>query len=333
MRTRILPVLIALALPPTADSLNAQDALRTGPKVRIAVMEPYWDPGVLQSNWAYGGNAPSIYASQQQTFARGLNEMMIAELLETGRFIVLERKELEDILAEQDLQFSGAVNPETASNAGRLLGAQFLIRPTITEYSYAQEGDQKGGSLTLPSSVPVAGGFQIGGGGTKIVASLTIDARIYEVETGQITSSVKGEAEADRKMKTWSLDTQYFDYQSTDFENTPLGEATREAVTQVVAAIVADLGDRPWEGRVVMVQGGQVYVNSGEAGGLRVGDVLTVFRPGEELVDPATGLKLGQVEERLGQLKITSVQEKYSIASPLGGFLCERNDLLRFGTH
>ncbi len=100
MRTRILPVLIALALPPTADSLNAQDAQRTGLKVRIAVMEPYWDPGVLQSNWAYGGNAPSVYTSQQQTFARGLNEMMIAELLETRRFIVLERKELEDILAE-----------------------------------------------------------------------------------------------------------------------------------------------------------------------------------------------------------------------------------------
>lgn len=328
MRLFALSLVVSLASPLALADLQAQE--RHGPKVRVAVMEPEWDPGVLQSNWSYGGNAPSMYVEQQQTFARGLNEMMISALLETDRFIVVERKELDDILAEQDLQFSGAVNPETASQAGRLLGAQFLIRPTITEYSYGKEGDRKGGAVTLPDDIPVAGGVRLGGGGTKIVATLTLDSRIYEVETGQITSSVKGDAEADRKMKSFSLDSRYFDYGSTDFQNTPLGEATREAVNEVVDAIVAELGDAPWQGRVVTVDGGQVYINTGANGGLQVGDRLAVFRPGKELVDPATGLKLGQTEERLGELRITSVQDKFSIAQPVGSFTCERNDIIRF---
>ncbi len=328
MRLLALSIIVALAPQLALSSLEAQE--RTGPKVRVAIMEPEWDPGVIQTNWAYGGNSPDMYLQQQQTFARGLNEMMIAALLETDRFILVERKELDDIMAEQDLQFSGAVNPETASNAGRLLGAQFLIRPMITEYSYGQEGDKKGGAVTLPSNVPAVGGLKLGGGKTKIIASLTIDSRIYEVETGQITASVKGEAEADRSMSSWSLDTDYFDFHNTEFDNTPLGEATREAVGQSAAAIAAELGDVPWAGRVVMVKDGQVYINVGSNGGLRVGDVLTVSRPGEELVDPATGLKLGVTEQTLGQLTISSIQEKFSIAAAASSFTCERNDIIRF---
>ncbi len=301
-----------------------------GPKIRVAVMEPEWDPGVLQSSSAFGGNSPSAFTEQRQTFARGLNEMMIARLLETGRFIVVERKDLDDVLAEQELQYSGAVNPETAANAGRIVGAQFLIRPAITEFSYGEEGGTKGGAVRVPGDVPVAGGVRIGGGKSKITATLTIDSRIYEVETGQITSSVKGEASAERSMTAVDLDTDVFDYNSSSFDNTPLGEATRAAVDQVVSNIMAELGNRPWQGRVVTVRDGKVYINAGEESGIESGDVFEVFRPGEELIDPETGLNLGQVEEKLGRLQVTSVQEKFSIATPSGSFTCQRNDIVRF---
>ena len=51
-----------------------------------------------------------------------------------------------------------------------------------------------------------------------------------------------------------------------------------------------------------------------------------------ELVDPETGLNLGQIEEKLGQLEVTSVDEKFSIARQIGEFACERSDLVRFVT-
>jgi len=327
MRALAFTLLTVFAIPFAADVATAQSK---GPKLRIAVMEPEWDDGVVQSSWSYGGNSPDVYVRQRQTFARGLNEMMIAELLNSDRFIVVERKALEDVLAEQNLQYSGAVNPETAVEAGRLVGAQYFIRPTITEYSYGEEGGTKGGAVKVPVDVPVAGGIRIGGGKAKIIATLTIDSRIYDIETAQILASVKGEGAAEQKMSGFGLDTDVFDYNSTGFKNTPLGEATRTAVAEVVKNLVDELGSRPWQGRVVTVQGGQIYVNAGSDTGIQVGDILDVSRPGEELVDPETGISLGQVESKLGRLKVTSVQEKFAITAPQGSFTCERNDIVRY---
>ena len=63
---------------------------------------------------------------------------------------------------------------------------------------------------------------------------------------------------------------------------------------------------------------------------MQVGDVLEVFRESEELIDPETGLNLGAIEETLGRLQVTAVEEKYAIARPQSEFACERNDLVRF---
>src|SRR3989337_3302835 len=90
-----------------ATALSAQGP-NTGPKVRIAVMEAEWDPGVVQSAWMAGGNSPDVYVRERQTFARGLTEMMIAELVNSGRFVVVERSALQDVLNEQNLQQSAA---------------------------------------------------------------------------------------------------------------------------------------------------------------------------------------------------------------------------------
>ncbi|MDH3495560.1 MAG: hypothetical protein OER21_02240 [Gemmatimonadota bacterium] len=322
----VVPLTLMAVTPPWL----AAQAPQGGPKVRIAVMETEWDPGVVQSAWMSGGNSPDVFMRERQTFARGLTEMMVAELLKTGRFIVVERKALDDVFAEQDLQRSGAVNQETASQAGRLVGAQFLVRPEITEFSYGQAGSTKGGAVKVPVKVPLAGRVRVGGGKAKITALLVLDSRIIEVETGQITTSVKSEAEAEQSMNNFDLGTAVFDYNAADFEKTPLGAATREAVSDAVAQIVKELGDTPWQGRVVTVRSGQVYVNAGEDMGLRVGDVLEVFRPGEKLVDPETGLSLGATETRLGKMRIASVQEKFLIAEPLASFTAQRNDIVRY---
>ena len=122
---------------------------RVGPKVRIAVTEVEWDPGVRQTAFMRGGNSPSVMVSEQQTFARGLTEMMMAELLKTGRFVVLERKAMDDVQAEQKLQQNQG-NAETAAKVGQLVGAQFLIRPAITEFSYGDQASTKGGSVRSP---------------------------------------------------------------------------------------------------------------------------------------------------------------------------------------
>ena len=44
------------------------------------------------------------------------------------------------------------------------------------------------------------------------------------------------------------------------------------------------------------------------------GDRLRVARPGEELIDPETGISLGGTTTPVGELEITQVEDKFSIA-------------------
>lgn len=316
--------IVALAAP---DSLSAQEA--RGPKLRIAVMESSWDPGLFEASGAFGA-AGYTYNESLESYAQGLTEMMVTELVNSGRFIVVERQEIADVLAEQDLQYSGAVNPETAVQAGRVVGAQYFIRPVITTFSYGEKGRGGDAAITVPADVPVAGRIRIGGGKKTVQARLVIDSRIYDVETSQVTSAVVGEGSIERSSSQVGLTSDVLDVGTEGFNDTPLGEATRAAVEEAVTKIIDEIGDEPWHGRVVTVREGQVYINAGSESGIQPGDMLEVFRVGEELVDPETGLNLGQIEEKLGQLEVTSVEEKFSIAKTVGEFDCERNDLVRY---
>jgi len=70
------------------------------------------------------------------------------------------------------------------------------------------------------------------------------------------------------------------------------------------------------EGAVIQIKGDQVYLNLG-ADVVEKGEVLMAMKPGEELIDPDTGLSLGGETEDLGELQLTSVSEKFSIGKPL----------------
>ncbi|MBI5418027.1 hypothetical protein HZA55_08815 [Candidatus Poribacteria bacterium] len=70
----------------------------------------------------------------------------------------------------------------------------------------------------------------------------------------------------------------------------------------------------PWTARIVKVNGNQIYLNSGEEDGEKVGRVVGIYRKSEEMVDPETGVSLGSEETKLGTAKIVKVEKKFSIA-------------------
>ena len=69
---------------------------------------------------------------------------------------------------------------------------------------------------------------------------------------------------------------------------------------KVAAQMTDQLVDAVFPMKIININGKQVFINRGKDGGLKVGEVLKVFRPGEILIDPDTGkiwvlwnLKLG----------------------------------------
>ena len=66
----------------------------------------------------------------------------------------------------------------------------------------------------------------------------------------------------------------------------------------------------------VKADAAQIYTNLGEDA-VAVGDRLQVLRKGEELIDPETGISLGGSSTALGEIEVSQVQEKFSIAKPV----------------
>ncbi|MBI4676199.1 MAG: VCBS repeat-containing protein [Elusimicrobia bacterium] len=69
----------------------------------------------------------------------------------------------------------------------------------------------------------------------------------------------------------------------------------------------------PPPGYVVRSETGKVYIDYGEASGIKAGDVITVYKEGEELRHPVTKALLGRLETVLGEGIIREVRPKYSI--------------------
>ena len=70
------------------------------------------------------------------------------------------------------------------------------------------------------------------------------------------------------------------------------------------------------QGYVVERMDGKVILDLGK-GKVSVGEVFRVFKEGKEIVHPVTGEVLGRVEEEVGKVKVSEVEEKFSIAEVL----------------
>src|SRR5512135_3238007 len=65
---------------------------------------------------------------------RDLQDMLISELASTKSFQVLERKEIDAVLGEQNLGASGRVSKSTRAKMGRLKGAKYLVAATVLAF-------------------------------------------------------------------------------------------------------------------------------------------------------------------------------------------------------
>lgn len=249
----------------------------------------------------------------------GLSEMLTTELFKTGRFIMVERAALADIVKEQELGQTGLVRKETVARVGELLGAQLLVTGAVTEFE-AQSG---GG----------AGGLGYGGFALNLQvqnAHVGVDIRLVDSSTGQILKSFNADAKAQSTGLGFSGNIQGVSFGSEAFEKTPLGQATREAIFKAVMFIVGEMEMVPWTGRVVQVKEGQVYVNAGSNVNLKPGAKLAAYKKGEDLIDPATGLSLGSKDSLIGAVTLSEVQDKFSIGNFAGTGILKRNDLVKF---
>ena len=223
---------------------------------------------------------------------QGVADMLVTSLVESEKFSVIERAELDEILKEQGMGQTGLVTPQSAAKVGQLLGVQRIITGSITEFGSKQS--KVGGGI---------GGFNLGVSTTT--ARVVVDLRIINVNTGEIIMAKSAEGEdSSTGLDNVGVDDIDF-HNSSTWDNTQLGIASRESINECVEYITYDMAGLPWEGKIIRASAETIYMKPGSKGGVQPGMVFSIYRPGEELIDPDTGISLGSEESKIGEIQYT----------------------------
>jgi curli biogenesis system outer membrane secretion channel CsgG len=151
-----------------------------------------------------------------------LQDMLIAELASTDSFRVLERKELDAVLDEQDLGASGRINPRTRSKLGKITGAKYLVAATVSAFEQNTSGG--GGGLSFQ-------GISLGGRQDK--AYMAVDLKVIDVETGEIYDARTVEATSKSSGISVGVHRGDFGGHLGQYKNTPVGKAIRGCIIEI----------------------------------------------------------------------------------------------------
>ena len=272
---RHIPAVCIVAALLLQGLVPAQAAAQQSDKVRVAVLN-----FENNSTWTYWAD----------NLGRAAADELTTQLFRSGQFSVIERAQLDAILAEQDLGASGAVTASTAAQIGQLLGAQLILTGSITQFSIER----------------VSGGFRrIAGSYSR--AETMLDVRMVNTSTGEIMLAEEGKGE-----KRFGGGFFQGAGAEREFDAGLAQEALRPAIEQVAEKIAAQsaqftsLQPVAPAGEIVGLRGESFYVNRGENFGVQVGQRFEVHRVVDEITD-SNGNVLDRITERVGLLEVTQV--------------------------
>jgi len=232
----------------------------------------------------------------------GMADQLTDALMQSGKFIVMERQNVKDVIKEEDFANSGRVLKAKSAQTGKLVAAQILVQGTITEFESSSGGSQSGFGFA---------GLRVGNSHQEAHVGLII--RLIDTTTGEVLASQRAEGKVNSGGMKLGVSTGGAQFGTSGFEKTPMGKAVQMAIDDAVNQISEKLKDVPFQARVIKVNGDDEFlVSGGEKTGMATGDAFTLYSVGEDLVDPTTGEQLGAEVTKKGIVKVTSVQEKYA---------------------
>jgi curli biogenesis system outer membrane secretion channel CsgG len=271
---------------------------------------------------------------------KGMADLLVKYLVKDGTYSVIERKALDKILAEQNFSTSDRANPASAAKLGKLLGVDAIIIGSITQFGGENKDTKIGGGGGG------FGGFGLGGfSKKKSKAIVAADARIVDIDTGEILAVADGKGESQRESTAllgggghwggWGAGG--VDFGSSNFQETIIGEAVSKAMEQLSSGVVA--GAPKLAVRTVLVQGMVAFVdangvvlNVGAKAGVKAGDRLSVERVTREIKDPSTGAVIRRMSSKIGVVEVTEVDEGSAVAKIVDGKDFKVGDMAKTAT-
>ena len=201
-----------------------------------------------------------------------VSDMVSKALVESSKFIVLERPDISSLKREAEI--SGQKAP--------VIGADVLILGSLTEFCRKTLGQSGFASNTK-----------------KQVAFAKVELRAVDSRTGLVLFAASGSGEASTETSS------VFGFGSqAGYDGTLNDAAIRQAVASVVNELATRFSRRPWESGFIDIRGDQLIIAGGQSQGLRPGMRFGIYERDKVVASPQTGLPIPVPGKRVGTLRI-----------------------------
>ncbi|OVE73356.1 hypothetical protein BVX93_01875 [bacterium B13(2017)] len=276
---KILLIFIICLLPITGIHANSNK------KLRILIFPTSFAPGV-HSN--FESEVFDKFNISDTSFLEnpGFSGYLKNAFVNTNKFDVLERKNIQKVLEEIDFGATGYSNTEKSVKAGQMLNADYIVIPEIRYVAFNKNA----------KDVPFIPKDE-----EAIKATLGTNTRIVEVNTSKLVSSL-------------IKDSQYSGLVSlkTDEEYSNSMKYLSEFFDSVAKKVTYSIVNEIYPIKIIDVTNNQVTLNRGKDA-INIGENYKVYKTGKTLIDPDTNEEIKQ-EINIGTIKVKEVLEKTSIA-------------------
>ena len=156
-----------------------------------------------------------------------VSDYIIQALLESGKFKVMDKEHLSEVLEENNLDTTGIIPPSRAKKIGEILGVRYII--------YGNVNDVNSDTFTLEV---VSNGADV-----HTVKALII-ARMMDVETGNIVTAARGEGQSkSSKVKVGTSHVGYFTIGTKRVSQVSVHNAVKKAAYSMVDLLIKRLSE------------------------------------------------------------------------------------------
>ena len=277
---------------------------------------------------------------------QGIRAMLTARMGNAKSITRVERARLDAIKSELELNNKGTlVNQGTKAKMGRVSGADCILMGDITIFgrddtsqsqhdsNYGQVARTIGGRLCPRCGSQIS---QMGSFSKEEKAVVAIALRIVDTESAEVLETAEARGESSRSSKNWTVFTAgNGTYQSnsgamesSNFQETIIGEATSDAVNKVIAVLDNKVPNLPLrsrgiEGRIAKISGNNPILGFGSNEGVAMGDRFEILKIMNEIVDPASHQVLDVETVKVGELVVNNVRDQIATGIYGGEMLSE----------
>jgi curli biogenesis system outer membrane secretion channel CsgG len=230
--------------------------------------------------------------SNENTIGRQAMDILSTRLTQSEKFIMLEREDMDLINSELKMNNLNNLN----------IAADYLIIGSISEFGRNTTGEVGVFSRTKKQS-----------------AYAKVNIRLVDVSTGQLIYSEEGAGEAFSEVGTvLGAGTR------AGYDSSLNDKVISAAISKLVNNIIENLTEKPWRSYILSFKDGVIVIAGGKTQGIIIGDNFNIFKKGQIVTNPQTGMKIELPGELISKVIVTqimgnNINDEISTAEVLNG--------------